>query len=82
MNGMLLAPLMPAQRAPILTAWRHVLTMTDEIGIFEHADRDVPRREHGYCTDDVARLLSACPQWQGHRPSNPCNEITPPHVRP
>jgi hypothetical protein len=56
---MLLAPLMPAPRAPILTAWRHVLTMTDAIGIFEHADRDVPRLEHGYCTDDVARLLIA-----------------------
>ena len=27
------------------------------IGIFEHADHAEPRREHGYCTDDVARLL-------------------------
>ena len=31
--------------------------MTDGIGMFEHADHDIPRREHGYCTDDVARLL-------------------------
>ncbi|MBK5332049.1 MAG: hypothetical protein JJD93_08765 [Ilumatobacteraceae bacterium] len=35
----------------------HVLSMTDGIGIFEHADHAEPRRGHGYCTDDVARLL-------------------------
>ena len=27
--------------------------------MFEHADHAVPRLEHGYCTDDVARLLIA-----------------------
>ena len=43
----------------MLSAWRHVLAMSDEIGIFEHADRSVPRREEGYCADDVARLLIA-----------------------
>ena len=31
--------------------------MSDGIGIFEHADHAEPRRSHGYCTDDVARLL-------------------------
>jgi hypothetical protein len=31
--------------------------MTDERGTFEHADRAEPRRSHGYCTDDMARLL-------------------------
>ena len=31
--------------------------MTDEYGTFEHADHASPRREHGYCTDDMARLL-------------------------
>ena len=35
----------------------HVLSMSDGIGMFEHADHAQPRREHGYCTDDVARLL-------------------------
>jgi hypothetical protein len=43
----------------MLPAWRHVLTMTDRIGMFEHADLAAPRLEHGYCTDDVARLLIA-----------------------
>jgi hypothetical protein len=31
--------------------------MSDAIGMFEHADHATPRREHGYCTDDMARLL-------------------------
>ncbi len=40
-------------------AWRHILAMSDGIGIFEHAKYAVPRREEGYCTDDVSRLLIA-----------------------
>jgi hypothetical protein len=31
--------------------------MTDEHGTFEHADHANPRAEHGYCTDDMARVL-------------------------
>lgn len=55
----LFAPLMPSTRPPMLPPWRHVLTMTDGIGMFEHADLDAPRLAHGYCTDDVSRLLIA-----------------------
>ncbi len=35
----------------------HLLAMTGPFGTFEHADHDVARVEHGYCTDDVARVL-------------------------
>jgi hypothetical protein len=35
----------------------HLLSMSDDIGLFEHAEHAVARREHGYCTDDMARLL-------------------------
>jgi len=31
--------------------------MCDNVGMFEHADHAVPRPSHGYCTDDMARLL-------------------------
>lgn len=31
--------------------------MTDERGTFEHALYSEPRPEHGYCTDDMARVL-------------------------
>ncbi|MFZ4810704.1 MAG: glycosyltransferase [Ilumatobacteraceae bacterium] len=33
--------------------------MSDSVGMFEHADHAVARGQHGYCTDDVARLLIA-----------------------
>ena len=36
----------------------HLQALTDEKGLFEHALGDVPRREHGYCVDDVARGLA------------------------
>jgi len=35
----------------------HLADLTDHRGVFEHADHAVPRREHGYCVDDVARAL-------------------------
>lgn len=34
-----------------------LVAMTDERGLFEHADLTMPRVEHGYCTDDNARML-------------------------
>ena len=37
--------------------FRHLLRLTDNIGVLEHADGTVPRYEHGYCVDDVARGL-------------------------
>lgn len=37
----------------------HVAAMSDGRGLFEHAKADQPRLEHGYCTDDVARGLTA-----------------------
>ena len=35
----------------------HLLRMTDRRGTFEHARFAEPRPEHGYCTDDMARVL-------------------------
>jgi hypothetical protein len=35
----------------------HLLRMTDRRGTFEHACFAEPRPEHGYCTDDMARVL-------------------------
>lgn len=43
----------PQQR----TGLRHVLRLTDDRGIIEHAEYSHPRFESGYCTDDNARLL-------------------------
>lgn len=38
----------------------HLMALSDGIGLFEHAEFAEPRRSHGYCTDDVARLLVVC----------------------
>jgi hypothetical protein len=38
-------------------SYAHLAALTDECGVFEHALHDVPRTEHGYCVDDVARAL-------------------------
>lgn len=35
----------------------HLRRMTDSRGTFEHACLDAPRPEHGYCTDDMARVI-------------------------
>ena len=35
----------------------HVLAMSDGVGTFEHAEYRLPRPSHGYCVDDVARVL-------------------------
>ena len=35
----------------------HLRRLTDEGGLHEHAKGTTPRREHGYCVDDVARGL-------------------------
>jgi hypothetical protein len=38
-------------------SFHHLRQLTDGGGLYEHADGTVPRREHGYCVDDVARGL-------------------------
>lgn len=38
-------------------AYEHLARMSDSRGLFEHAKGTVRREEHGYCTDDNARLL-------------------------
>lgn len=37
--------------------YSHLLALSGPFGTFEHADHARPRVEHGYCTDDVARVL-------------------------
>ena len=41
---------------------RHLLKMTDDTGLFQHALYAVPDLRHGYCTDDNARALIAALQ--------------------
>jgi hypothetical protein len=41
----------------LVRTFDHLEAMTDRRGLFEHAEGAVPRVEHGYCTDDNARML-------------------------
>lgn len=47
MRGMTITPLVTG----------HLTRLTTDLGLFEHADGDQPRPEHGFCVDDVARAL-------------------------
>ena len=39
----------------------HLLAMTDDVGLLQHATLDIPNRSCGYCIDDVGRaLIVAC----------------------
>jgi hypothetical protein len=38
-------------------SFAHLLSLSDSVGVFEHARRASPLHDHGYCTDDVARAL-------------------------
>jgi len=37
----------------------HLIRLTDDVGILQHATYTTPNRFHGYCTDDNARALIA-----------------------
>lgn len=41
-------------RTPVLD---HLVAMTDDVGMLQHASFDIPNRSCGYCTDDIARAL-------------------------
>jgi len=43
--------------------------MTDTRGTFEHALFSEPRPEHGYCTDDMARVLVVATRERGRSPA-------------
>jgi hypothetical protein len=47
---------MPAAETAALL--RHLGTLTDDVGLFEHASGAEPRRDVGYCSDDAGRALA------------------------
>ncbi len=71
------------RRAPIpvvelqLTEVRrdHLLTLTDDVGIVQHAEGVIPNRETGYCVDDVARLVVVALELSRRDGEQPWNRI-------
>jgi hypothetical protein len=52
----------------------HLQQMSDDRGTFEHALLSTPRLEHGYCSDDMARLLIVATR-QGPSHDEPGNAL-------
>ncbi len=57
----MVAPTTSLPRAANLPEVRisHLITMSDDTGLIQHAAYSIPNRWHGYCTDDNARGLAA-----------------------
>lgn len=55
--------------SPPPPAFGHLLALSDDVGVLEHARHTVPRREHGYCVDDNARALVVCARARPHTPA-------------
>lgn len=46
----------------------HLIKLTDDTGLYQHAKFMIPNRAHGYCTDDNARGLIAMVKYYGQEP--------------
>lgn len=46
----------------------HLLSLTNELGVFEHCAGKNPRTEHGFCVDDAARALIVAERGLGEDP--------------
>ena len=57
----------------------HLLRLTDRRGTLEHARFAEPLPEHGYCTDDVARVLVVA--TRDHGPDRVLNGLQRNHLR-
>ncbi|MFN2450229.1 MAG: hypothetical protein ABR508_10675 [Candidatus Baltobacteraceae bacterium] len=40
-----------------LPTLEHLITLSDDVGVIQHAVEDVPNRGTGYCTDDISRAF-------------------------
>jgi len=49
----------------------HLIALSDDTGIFQHATFDVPNRAEGYCTDDVARAFIVAVRASAHADLRP-----------
>jgi len=50
------------------TSFQHLLRLSDDTGVLEHARGAMPRRNHGYCVDDFSRALLVISREQAPPP--------------
>lgn len=53
--------------------FEHLVGLSDDVGLLEHADHDRPRHSHGYCVDDAARALVVLGRHPG--PARPARDL-------
>lgn len=51
------APAVWTEVALPVPSFAFLQALSDDVGVFQHAQHGVPSRAHGYCTDDVSRAL-------------------------
>ena len=69
---------MTAARIPY--SFTHLERLSNELGIFEHAEGTRRRVEHGLCTDDNARLLVVASRERDTGPARRLGQIGRAHV--
>lgn len=52
-------------------SFKHLMRLTDDVGLLEHAHYFLPRRKEGYTTDDNARALQTVLYWSERIPDTP-----------
>jgi len=55
-------------------SFRHLFRLSDDVGLLEHANHLIPRRQEGYTTDDNARGLWCVLWWLKLLPQGPLAE--------
>ncbi len=53
----------------------HIIRLTDDTGMYQHAVLTIPRREHGYCTDDNARAVIAMVKYYSQYPGQQARNL-------
>lgn len=62
---------LPTHPGALPACMDYLATLTDDTGLFQHADCGVPDRHHGYCTDDAARALVVALRFLERYPDAP-----------
>ncbi|MBU2545386.1 glycosyltransferase [Patescibacteria group bacterium] len=59
----------------------HVVKMTDDFGIIQHANYNNPNKRFGYSLDDVSRALIACAMYYRDNPSDQLKKLMETYIR-
>ena len=67
-------PLPKSRTVPALPPLDYLAVLSDDVGVIQHAVKNVPNRETGYCTDDIARAFMVALAHARLAPSDRTNQ--------